>query len=124
MTLCRACGCAKAEKMADDTKPGAFASLLAGFGPVQKVVLFFGFIVFMMGVPQGYTLQNRTLMIGTALLMAGLAGHYWPESKHWDGNFCGETHSWQYCFPLFSPPRADLPILVISAEGVRTGRLA
>jgi hypothetical protein len=71
--------------MADDTKPGAFASLLAEFGPVQKVFLFFGFIVFMMGVPSGFTLQNRTLMIGTALLLAGLAGHYWPESKHWDG---------------------------------------
>ena len=72
--------------MADDTKPGVFASLLDGFQPVQKVFLWVGFIVFVMGVPSGFIFQNRTLMIGTALLMAGLAGHYWPETRHLDGD--------------------------------------
>ena len=67
--------------MADDSKPGAFASLLDGFGPVPKVLLFFGFIVSVMGVPSGFILRNRALMIGTALLTAGLAGHYWPELR-------------------------------------------
>jgi hypothetical protein len=72
--------------VADDTKPGVFASLLDGFQPVQKVFLWVGFIVFVMGVPAGFTFQNRTLMIGTALLMAGFVGHYLPESRHLDGD--------------------------------------
>ena len=72
--------------MADDGNSGVFANLVAGFGPVQKVFLFFGFIVFMMGVPSGFTFQNRTLMIGVALLLAGLAGHYWPERQFLDGS--------------------------------------
>jgi len=72
--------------VADDTKPGVFASLLDGFQPVQRVFLWVGFIVFVMGVPSGFTSQNRTLMIGTALLMAGLAGHYWPVVRHLDGD--------------------------------------
>jgi hypothetical protein len=67
--------------MADDRKPGAFASLLDGFGPVQRIFLFCGFIVCVMGVPSGFALQNRTLMIGTALFTAGIAGHYWPELR-------------------------------------------
>ena len=32
-----------------------------------------------MGVPNGLKLQNRTLMLGVALVAAGIAGHYWPE---------------------------------------------
>jgi len=67
--------------MPDDSKPGAFASLLDGFGPVQKIFVFCGFIVCVMGVPSGFTLQNRTLMIGAALFAAGIAGHYWPEHR-------------------------------------------
>ena len=74
--------------MTDDTKPGAFAKLLEldDFQPVQRVFLRVGFIVFVMGVPAGFTFQNRTLMIGTALLMAGLAGHYFPDSRQLDGD--------------------------------------
>lgn len=74
--------------MADDTKPGAFAKQLEldGFQPVQRVFLRVGFIVFVMGVPSGFTFQKRTLMIGTALFMAGFAGHYWPETRHLDGD--------------------------------------
>jgi hypothetical protein len=67
--------------MSDASKSGAFASLLEGFGPVQKVFLFCGFVVFVMGVPSGFTLKNRTLMIGTALFMAGITGHYFQALK-------------------------------------------
>jgi hypothetical protein len=70
--------------MSDNTKLGAFASLLDGFGPIQKIFLFGGFVVFVMGVPSGFTLQNRTLMIGTALFMWGIAGHYFGELKACD----------------------------------------
>jgi hypothetical protein len=67
--------------MADESRPGVFASLLQDFSPVPRVFLFFGFVVFLMGVPSGFTFQNRTLMIGVALLAAGIAGHYWPEIR-------------------------------------------
>ena len=66
--------------MADDNKTGIFAALLAGFGHVQRVFLFLGFVVFLMGVPNGFKLQSRTLMIGIALFAGGIAGHYWPET--------------------------------------------
>jgi hypothetical protein len=66
--------------MGDDSKPRAFADLLAGFQPVPKVLLFMGFVVFLLGVPSGFKLENRALMIGVALFAAGIAGHYWPET--------------------------------------------
>jgi hypothetical protein len=34
-----------------------------------------------MGVPSGFVFQNRTLMIGTALFMVGIAGHYFRKLK-------------------------------------------
>jgi len=65
--------------MADDSKLGAFASILAGFQPVPRVLLSVGFVIFCFGVPAGFKLQNRAMMIGVALFAAGFAGQYWPE---------------------------------------------
>jgi len=55
---------------------GAFARIRDGFGPVQKVLLGLGFVVFCIGWPKGFQFYNRTLMIGVSLLSAGFAGHY------------------------------------------------
>jgi hypothetical protein len=66
--------------MGDDSKIGAFASILAGFQPVPKVFLLVGFLVFCFGVPAGFSLENRAMMIGVALFAGGIAGHYWPET--------------------------------------------
>jgi len=66
--------------MGEETKLGAFASILGGFQPVPRVLLAVGFVIFCFGVPAGFRLQNRPLMIGVALFAAGIAGHYWPET--------------------------------------------
>lgn len=77
--------------MPNDSKPGAFASLLEGFGPLERVLLFLGFCVCAAGLHTGIAPQNRTLMIGTALLMAGLAGHHFRGLKADDVYIDGET---------------------------------
>jgi hypothetical protein len=65
--------------MGENQKPGAFARLILDFQPVPRVFLCLGFAIFLIGVPAGFRLDNRVMMIGVALIAAGLAGHYWPE---------------------------------------------
>jgi hypothetical protein len=63
--------------MSEEGSSGGFAKLLDGFSPVQKVLLFLGFVIFCFGVPGGFVFHDRPMMTGVALLGAGFAGHYW-----------------------------------------------
>jgi hypothetical protein len=69
-----------------DSASGGFAGILAGFGPVQKVLLFLGFAVFCTGVPKGFTLTNTAMVTGAALMAGGIAGHYWSTCRY--GEIC------------------------------------
>lgn len=64
-----------------DKGTGAFASLLAGLGPVPKAMLFVGFIFLCLGLINGLSFHNRALMTGVALMSGGFAWHYWPDAR-------------------------------------------
>jgi hypothetical protein len=51
-------------------------------GRFRRFFLFLGFAIFCMGVPGGFNLKNRAMMIGVSLLAGGIAGHYWSTAKY------------------------------------------
>lgn len=76
----------------NDSAPGGFTHILSDFGPLQKVCLFLGFTVFCVGMPKGFAINNRALMVGIALMAAGIAGRYWTTCRYADLYVDGETH--------------------------------
>jgi hypothetical protein len=64
------------QMMMGENCSAAFARIRDGFGPVQRVLLGLGFVLFCIGLLNGFEFYNRTLMIGVSLLSAGFAVHY------------------------------------------------